>query len=171
MDSSLQNVFEKLKSNLEELTKNYGQLLQIVETEKEVLVKADVAEMDKSNSSKELLLQKIKLIDLTREKYAKELSIHLGMNLENPRLLELAARLDAKSASELRGIHQNLEKLVQEVATANKENEVQAAYALSVLRGSLSEIKQTLSGKKNYDKKGKLSTGPDKAGNFASREA
>jgi hypothetical protein len=171
MDSSDQSLYEKFKANLQELIRHYQLLLKTIESEKEILIKADAAEIDKSNASKELLLQKLKLIDVTREKYAKEFSQRLGMNLESPRLLEIAEKLDTQRAFELQRMHQILERLVKQVSVANKENESHAEYALSVLKGSLSEIKQTLSGKKNYDKKGKLSAGPDKAGNFASREA
>ncbi len=171
MDSSTDPVLQKFVHNLEELAKHYKLLLENVSGEKDLLIQADLEKINQNNSAKDILIQKIKLIDLSREKYARELALAIGANADAPRLLELATKLDLRSAEALKRIHATLESLVKKVSELNKENEEYAEGALRNLNGSLSEIKETLSGKKNYDKKGKLSQGPDKAGNFASKEA
>ena len=171
MDSSTDQILQKFVHNLEELARHYKLLLDNVDGEKTLLIQADIDKLNENNSAKEILVQKIRLIDLSREKHARELALAIGANAEAPRLLEIAKKMDLRSAEALKRMHATLESLVRKVSELNKENEEYTQSALRNLNGSLSEIKETISGKKNYDKKGKLSQGPDKSGNFASKEA
>jgi len=57
------------------------------------------------------------------------------------------------------------------VTEQNRENAIYVDSALQKLSGALNDVKETVSGKKNYERQGKMSTGPDKSGNFVSKEA
>lgn len=172
MDATIDRAFQKLEANLDELTKIYRSLLDIVRKEKEILINADREALDESNKLKEDLLFKLRTQDSLRARYAFDLANLIGADTENPRLLELAQKLaGTKAADRLRNQHAALDILIKRITTLNQENEEYAKSALSTLNGALTDIKDTLSGKKTYGGKGQYKTGPQVAGNFVSKEA
>ena len=172
MDASQEKSYQKLVQNLEELTKLYRQLLDVIRKEKEYLISVEIEKLEANNSEKEALLSKIRSQDLARERYAREFSHLIGGDGTAPKLLELAKILHGTDAEKrLRSIHSMLEMLVLRVTTLNKENEIYAQSALNNLNGALSNVKDTLAGKTTYARKGHMEYGPHKAGNFVKREA
>jgi len=164
--------YQKLILNLEELTKMYRLLLEIVRKEKELLVSADIEKLDANNKEKEALLYKLRSQDSARERYAKEFALIIGADVNAPRLLDFAKILLGTGAEKrLRTIHSMLEMIVGRVQSLNKENEEYANSALGALNGAMSNVKDTLAGKKTYARKGKMEYGPDRAGNFVKKEA
>ena len=171
MDATVEKAFQKLENNLEELTKIYRSLLEIVRKEKEVLISADRDAIDESNKLKEGILFKLRGQDSLRLRYATELATLIGADAENPRLLELAQKLAGTAAADrLRTQHSALDMLIRRITEINKDNEEYAASALETLNGAMGEIKDTLSGKKTYGGKGQYKTGPQVAGNFVRKE-
>ncbi len=172
MDATVERAFHKLEANLEELTKIYRSLLDIVRKEKELLLKADREALDESNKLKEELLFKLRAQDSLRSRYAMELATMVGADIENPRLLELAQKLAGTPAADrLRTQHAALDILIKRITEINKDNEEYAKSALNTLNGALDEIKDTVSGKKTYGGKGQYKQGPQVSGNFVSKEA
>ncbi len=172
MDTTVERAFQKLEANLEELTKIYRSLLDIVRKEKDLLLKADLPALDESNKLKEDLLFKLRAQDALRARYAMDLATMVGADVENPRLLELAQKLAGTPAADrLRTQHSALDVLIQRITNINKENEEYAKSALGTLNGALNDVKESLSGKKTYGGKGQYKTGPQVAGNFVSKEA
>ncbi len=172
MDATVERAFQKLEGNLEELTKIYRSLLDLVRKEKEHLLKADREALDESNKVKEDLLFRLRAQDSLRARYATELAALVGADVDNPRLLELAQKLGGTPASDrLRVQHAALDLLIKRITEINKDNEEHTKSALKTLNGALNEVKETLSGKKTYEKKGQYKTGPQVSGNFVSKEA
>jgi len=172
MDASQEKSFSKLVNNLEELTKLYRSLLEVVRKEKDLLIQADIQLLNANNKEKENIIYKIRSQDAARERYAKEFAHQLGLdNSVQYRLLDLAKALQPSEAeARLRSLHAMLEMLVNRVSQLNKENEEYAQSALSVLNGAMGNIKETLAGKKTYARQGKMELGPEKAGNFVRKE-
>ncbi|KYG63270.1 flagellar protein FlgN [Bdellovibrio bacteriovorus] len=172
MDATVERAFQKLEANLEELTKIYRSLLDIVRKEKDLLLQADRDALDESNKLKEELLFKLRAQDALRSRYAMDLATMVGADVENPRLLELAQKLAGTPAADrLRTQHSALDMLIKRITDINKDNEEYAKSALHSLNGALGEIKDTLSGKKTYGGKGQYKQGPQVSGNFVSKEA
>ena len=172
MDATVERAFHKLEANLEELTKIYRSLLDIVRKEKELLLKADRDALEESNKLKEELLFKLRAQDSLRSRYAMELATMVGADIENPRLLELAQKLAGTPAADrLRTQHAALDILIRRITEINKDNEEYAKSALNTLNGALDDIKDTVSGKKTYGGKGQYKQGPQVSGNFVSKEA
>lgn len=171
MDASQEKAYQKLSTNLDDLIKNYRSLLDLVRKEKELLIAADIEKLIESNKNKEALLYRLKGLDAGRERYAHELAYLVNGDVQNPRLLELAQKIGGTAGDKLRNIHSTLDILIKRVTELNKENEEYAQSALQNLNGAVGNIKDTLSGKKTYEKKGKMAYGPEKSGNFVSKEA
>lgn len=172
MDATTDRAFHKLEANLEELTKIYRSLLDIVRKEKENLLKADVKALEEGNILKEEILFRLRAQDSLRARYAMELANLVGADTESPRLLELAQKMSGTPAADrLRTQHAALDILIKRITDINKENEEYANTALSTVNGALNNIKDSLSGKKTYGGKGQVKQGPQVAGNFVSKEA
>lgn len=170
-DQRIETAYQKLVMNLDEMTKSYRGLLDLVRKEKEFLLASDVAKLGENNQIKESLLFKVRALDAARERYAQDLAGQLGADVTRPRLLELAQKMAGTDrADELRKIHSTLELLVNRAVELNRENEIYAETALKTVSGSIDEIKDSLAGKGTYEKKGKLAYGPEKTGNFVRRE-
>ncbi|WP_157865636.1 flagellar protein FlgN [Bdellovibrio bacteriovorus] len=143
MDATVERAFHKLESNLEELTKIYRSLLDIVRKEKEILLKADREALDESNKLKEELLFKLRAQDSLRSRYAMELATLIGADVENPRLLELAQKLAGTPAADrLRTQPAALDILIKRIPEINKDNEEYTKSALLTLNGALNNIKE-----------------------------
>lgn len=162
--------YKKLTTNLDEMTKSYRGLLDLVRKEKEFLLEAEVRKLEENNGLKENMLIKIKSLDGARERYARELADLVGGDAVNPRLMEIAQKMNGPKGDNLRNIHATLELLVRRASEINSENEKFATSALKSLDGALNNIKDTLVPKNTYGQKGKLAHGPEKAGNFVSKE-
>lgn len=162
--------YQRLVANLEEMTKLYRQLLDLVRKEKQLLIDADMTKLEENNEIKENLLYKIKSIDGLRMRYAAELASLVHADHENPRLLDIAKNLGGAEGDRLRVIHSALDLLIKRLSELNKENEGVAQSALKNLNGALGNIKDTLSGKKTYGAKGQVQRGPEQAGHFVSKE-
>lgn len=170
-DSTKDRSFQRLVANLEDLTKLYRQLLDLVRKEKQLLVEANMDKLQENNQLKEDLLFKIKSLDGLRFRYASDLAALVGADSEAPRLLEIAKNLGGPEADRLRVIHAALDLLINRLSGINKDNEEVAQSALKNLGGALNNIKDSLSGKKTYGGKGQVQRGPEQSGHFVSKEA
>lgn len=170
LESSKDRNYQRLVANLEEMTKLYRQLLEIVRKEKQLLIDANMEKLQENNELKESLLFKIKSVDTLRIRYAAEMATLVHSDHEQPRLLDIAKNLGGAEGDRLRVIHSALDLLVKRLSEINKENEEVAQSALKNLNGALGNIKDTLSGKKTYSAKGQAQRGPDQSGHFVSRE-
>lgn len=163
--------YQKLLVNLEEMTKVYRQLLEIVRKEKEFLLAADMTSLDENNGAKAQLLNKTRALDSLRVRYAQELAGLVGADTSVPRLLEIAQKLGGEPAEKLRGLHSVLEMVINRIVALNKENEEFAKSALRAVNGAFGEIKESLGGKGVYERKGTYKSGPETSGHFVKREA
>lgn len=165
-----QRAYEKLVFNLEEMTKHYRQLLECVRKEKELLIKSDIPTLNDNNIHKEQCLVKIKSLDGLRINYAVELAQLIGADYREPRLLDMAKRVSNVQADKLRALHATLEIVTKRVAEINCENESLAQSALKTVNSAMNNIKESLGGKKVYQKKGTVQGSNNRSGNFISKE-
>ncbi len=163
--------YEKLVIHLDELTKNYRQLLDCVRKEKDLLISTDVEKLNENNLQKEQLLYQIKSMDALRVNYATELSTHLGLDVQKVRLLEIAQKIGGTKADKLRTFHAALEMIIKRLTELNQSNAKYAESALKNVNSAMNSFKDTLMGQKNYQNKGKYTQGNDKSGHLVSRKA
>jgi hypothetical protein len=155
---------------LEEQIRVYRHLLEIVRKEKEILIAANLDDLNENNRAKEAHLIKIRALESERLLKAQTLFLDLQLQGEHPRLLEMARHLDAESADKLRNIHSVMELLLKRVQEYNKQNEALVQSALLNITGAMKDIKGTLSDKATYQKKGEVEDHTS-SGQLVSREA
>lgn len=162
---------ERLISNLEELTKNYRQLLDLVRKEKQLLIDANTDLINESNFQKEILLNKIQELDAHRVDFACEVAGQLNISKADARLLNIANHLGGVQGDKLRSQHAALEMILKRLSEINKDNAFYAEAAVQNVSHALESIRETLMGQKTYQNKGKYQQGADKSGHLVSKEA
>lgn len=158
-----------LISVLDEQIKIYRHLLEVVRKEKEILVAANLDELNENNRAKEAMLIKIRALEVERTRVAAHVAQELGLKGDAPRLLEIANHLPDESGEKLRSIHSVLELLLKRVQEYNRQNEILVQSALNNITGAMNAIKGTLESKATYQKKGEVE-GHTAAGNLVSRQ-
>lgn len=170
-EGTLDRLYSKLENNLEEITKFYRQMLDLLRKEKEFLIKADIEKIEESNKQKEMVLSRLKSLDSLRVKYASDVAEQLGLDPAQPRLLEIARKIGGARGDKLRSIHAALEILIRKIPELNRENEQYVNSALSHINGAIENVKETLSGGVTYRREGYKEKSADSSGHLISREA
>lgn len=165
-----QELVAGLIGTLEDQVKVYRSLLEVVRKEREILVSANLDDLNENNRSKEAMLIKIRALEAQRLKAAADVYLSLGMNGDQPRLLDIARFVSDAQADKLRSIHSVLELLLKRVQEYNRQNESLVQSALTNITGAMNALKNTLQEKPTYQKQGEVQ-GQAPAGQLVSREA
>ncbi len=168
--SNRDGVYTDLVSCLEDLVKIYRSLLEVVRREKEILVESRLDELNENNKAKDTLLVRIRSLENSRTKLARDLAVLTSSDVDQPRLLELASNMPKEQGDRLRNMHSVLELLIRRVSEVNKTNEELVQSALRSITGAMEAIKDGLAPQTTYGQKGSL-TGKTEGGALVSREA
>lgn len=173
MDSvSLKKIaYDKLMTNLDDILKQYRLLLDCVRKEKDLLIAADIDQLNESNALKEQITLKIKSLDQSRMNYATELAHIMHADTAQPRLLELAQKMGGTEGEKLRNMHSALDLVINRLSALNKDNAVYAESALRTVGSALENFKDHLAGQKTYQNKGKYKQGSSTSGHLVKKEA
>lgn len=165
-----QELFNSLAENLDQQVKVYRALLEVVRKERDVLVAAEIEQLNENNKAKEAILVKVRSLDVARIKYAHDLAQAVGADPNQPRLLDIAAKINLPDGDRLRVLHSTLELLVKRLSEINKGNETLVKAALQNVSGAIDSIKGTLQAKPTYGKKGALVTSPQNGEHLVSKD-
>lgn len=170
-DVAVQEISQKLISNLEDMIKQYRLLLDLVRKEKDILIAANIDEINDLNTQKETIILKIKALDTYRISCVEEIAQILTLPSESLRLLEISQRLGGINGDKLRTQHAALELIIKRLTEINKINAECANQALKNINGAMDNLKETITGKTTYQNKGKYQKSSDQAGHLVSKEA
>lgn len=155
-----EHLYTDLNDNLENLVKVYRSLLDVVRKEKDILVASKLEELAENNKAKDTILVRVRSLENTRMKCARDLAQALGADVENPRLLDISTYADSKWQDQLRNMHSVLELLVRRVSEVNKANEELVQAALSNITGAMNEIRNGINPKNTYARPGQAAQAP-----------
>lgn len=164
-------LYTELLGNLDDLVKVYRALLDVVRKEKEILVASKIDELNESNKAKDAMLLRIRSLENSRIRLARDLATAVGADVESPRLLDIAIHCDPKWQDRLRNMHSVLELLVRRVSEVNKQNEELVQAALRTITGSMDAIRDGLKPKATYARQGQIAQTKTDGGQLVSREA
>lgn len=171
MKPESQKTFNELVENLDQMIKVYRQLLNIVRKEREILVSANLDDLNDNNKAKESMLIQAKAIEDQRLLLTEKLAAEEGMADAQPKLLEMAVHIGGPDGDKLRNMHAVLDLLMRRIKEFNGYNESLVNSALQNITGAMKAIKETLQEKPTYQKQGKISSAGGQAGHLVSREA
>lgn len=160
----------KLDSNLDDIIKVYRHLLNVVRKEKEILIAADLDELNTNNKSKETMLLKARSLEETRQSIVKELALSEGLS-EDIRLKDLALHFGGAEGERFQKVHAVLNLLITRVREHNQHNEQLVNSALDTVTGGMQSIRESVGAKRNYKKGGKLNEAQPGSGRLVSKEA
>jgi flagellar biosynthesis/type III secretory pathway chaperone len=160
-----------LVQTLEDQIKVYRHLLECVRKEKDILISANLDELNENNKLKEAMLLKIRALETDRIKFTTLVCSEMGLTQEEPRLLDIARKVDLQTSERIHSIHSTLELLLRRVQEHNQQNETLVNSALANITGAMNSIKGTLQEKPTYQRQGEVSSVPASAGQLVSREA
>ncbi len=163
-------VFNNLETVLEDEIRVYRSLLDLVRKEKEILIAAKISDLNDNNKSKEAFIMKIKTLEKSRERLARELAVLVGAPSETPRLLEIASKIESEFSTKLRGIHATLDLLIRRIRDINISNEDLIKASLKFVDGALGAIRDTLKPKPTYAPSGDLKKKDAVSGHFVSKD-
>ena len=170
-EGSFDRIYSKLEHNLEDMTKLYRQMIDLLRKEKDLFLNPEIEKIEDSNKQKEYILARLKSLDALRAKYASDLSEQLALDATQPRLLEIARKIGGPRADKLRSVHATLEILIKKIPELQKDNEQYVQSALNHIRGAISNVKDTLSGPVTYKREGYKDKGSEHSGHLIRREA
>jgi len=172
MKPEVQELVKQLDLSLEGLIKVYRHLLTVVRKERELLVAAKLEDLTENNRVKEMTLLKVRELEETRIKVAKELAKQEGLDVERTRLLDFARHFDSSPIGErFRKLHSVLDLLIKRVREHNQYNEVLVTSALDTMTGAIGHLRDNLGGGKTYKKSGAVKSGTAESGQLVSKEA
>ena len=164
------SLFTEIVECLDDLVRVYRSLLDIVRREKEILIASKLDELNENNKSKDAMLLRIRSLENTRMKCARDLAAAVGADVEQPRLLDIAIHCQLDQSNRLRNLHATLELLVRRVAEVNKANEELVQAALSSITGAMEAIRDGLRPKPVYGKQGGIASQHNDAGHLVRKE-
>ncbi|MCB0365931.1 MAG: flagellar protein FlgN [Bdellovibrionaceae bacterium] len=171
MKPTTKDAYDKLILNLEDQVKIYRSLLEVVRKEKDILISANLDDLTENNKAKEAMLLKLRGLESSRIRYVAELAVSEGMPTESPRLVDLAIHFGGEVEDRLRNLHSVLELLLKRVQEYNQQNEGLVNSALEKITGAMNAIRDTLTEKPTYEKKGQMADQGAQSGQLVSREA
>lgn len=162
--------YPEMVSCLDDLVRIYRSLLEVVRREREILSESRLDELNDNNKTKDALLVRVRTLENSRSKLARDLAAATSTNVDQPRLLEIAANLPIEQGNKLRNMHSVLELLIRRVSEVNKQNEELVQAALRTITGAMAAIKDGLQPATTYEKKGAMTAGKSGDGAFVSRD-
>lgn len=164
-------LFKNLDKILEDEAKVYRLLLDCVRKEKELLIESKVSELEENNKQKEILITKIKSLEKERELAALELARATGANTQQPRLLDIATKVEPAQAAKLKATHQTFELLMTQIQEVNDSNALLVDNALRTLDGALGIIRDSVqTNQQTYGQSGEVKKTDKASGHFVSKQ-
>jgi flagellar biosynthesis/type III secretory pathway chaperone len=163
-------LYQELCDCLENLVKVYRSLLEIVRKEKDILAASQLDELNENNRAKDAMIIRVRSLENSRIKCARDFAAVVGADQESPRLLDIASYCKGEWAVRLHNLHSVLELLVKRVSEVNKQNENLVQSALKNITGAMEAIKDGLQPKSTYARQGQLANSRAENGNIVSRE-
>ena len=154
--------FELLVDNLESVIKIYRSLLVVVRKEKDILIAANLDDLNENNKIKEDILIQARKLERERQEIVSALVEEDGVKIKSPSLLDLANFYQGEKSDKLRNLHAVLELLIKRVKDINNFNEKLINSALHNITGAMKSIKDMLDENKTYQKEGAIQ--PPQAG-------
>ena len=163
--------FAKLIHCLEDEINIYQHMHGLVVREKDLLVKANVADLLESNKAKDNMIVRLKSIERVREEIVRTLGRELLIFDSTPRISQIIKKLPPLRATQLTQLRDVLSLLIDRVSEQNKANEALIHSALKTVRGAIESMRGVKKENKTYRREGDLQVVGVNSGQFVSREA
>ncbi len=113
---------EELLLVLEQQLGLYNQLLNLAKSKQPILVKGKIEDLDKVVKQEEVIIFQVGRLEEKRNAIQQALANHFALSAENMTAQELQKHIDQDGATRLRGIFEQLVKVISELEKINETN-------------------------------------------------
>ena len=152
----LREDFSGLLSVLKKEVQVYQELLDLMSREKLVLLKPSLEKIQESNTRKETLILKSKMLEEARAHSTRKLGEALGLDQAELTLSILIRHADRKTGQELRNYQTALRAIVKSIAELNAANRSLLDASLVSINGLIGFINQMMHAGPTYADTGEI---------------
>lgn len=128
---------EELKKSLERQNKNFDELLEIVKSKKEALLKNDVAILDKAVDYEQKLLHSIRMEEKERKRLTFAFATENSVHIKNGSIEELLTSVPQKDLKELQEFRDSIKLRAAEIIKLNSQITVLINVSRNIIRDTL----------------------------------
>ena len=155
----MENMLKELIDVLENQTKLYRALLDILASEKKAVVSAKLDAVNSARIQKEAILTLIHAGDEKRKDMVKKISDRLGCPSQGLSLTQLAQHVDVPFSLKLVRCAADISSLVQDIHQKNEVNKSLLTHSLKLVRSSINLLVQMMTPSPVYFRTGKMYQG------------
>jgi flagellar biosynthesis/type III secretory pathway chaperone len=159
MGTHFSDQFQRLVDCLSEQREVYARVVEVLGTEKNFLILADIPSLIENNKLKEVLLAKSRAIERIRQVRTSELLKAMGQDPKDRPISEIIALLPKEMAKILIELQASLAKVLQQLGSMNSFNEKLINNAKRAIESGLNSMKGDAPESQVYKKQGKLDPG------------
>ncbi|MCK9273914.1 MAG: flagellar protein FlgN [Syntrophales bacterium] len=167
--TSLGDLYASLAAVLQKETVLYHELAEIIIREQEVLMQYSAEKLSESNSRKETVIVKAKMLGEIRMKLAGRISRHIGIDENKCNLSILIAHADSRHQNILLHLQDILRNQFEQIQNMNESNRALLDSSILYVKQSIDFISRLVSPAAVYGISGDLHTGGP-AGNILLRK-
>lgn len=135
-------LLENLINTLEKIIAYHNKLYALLKREKETMMKYSVSELETCTKEKETITLKLKILEESRIRIIKNLSIHLNINEKDLTASRLSRICDGRYSKIFKEISSRLNTLIVDISRLNNENRIFIEYFMNHIKVSLSFLTQ-----------------------------
>ena len=152
----MNNLLREFTHLLDEEGGLYGELLEVLKSEKESLLTMDLKRFTGSLEIKQDLLTRLRHLECRRRELQARLAAQLGLPAETLTMKRLAASLPAREGERLTRQRSGFKEIVARVRTLQRSNRELVSHGLALTRNSLQFLEENLSDCCVYHAGGKM---------------
>ncbi len=155
----MENYLKDLIAILEGLTDHYRSLLDILNEEKNAIIRAKLENIETVRIKKERILSLITAKENMRKDVVEKISCYLGSHQKELTISELARLVEVPFSLKLIQCGAELSKLMHNILAANEVNRSLITQSLRLIRSSINMIIQLVAPPPLYFRTGKMNYG------------
>ena len=159
-EKSTENIFFSLIEVLRKELDIYGELKNLVMTEKNILARHSVDEINENNSRLENIVLKARMLEEVRANIVKKLTRIMGLENDEVHLMTLAESAPDEQRQKIEDLRGKLAMIAREIRVFNEINKDFVGLSMASVNGSLEFIGSLLSQSQVYSGNGKIKSSP-----------
>jgi hypothetical protein len=155
-ENSCETNFVSLIDVLKKELAIYRELKSFIISEKKLLAKPSLTELNESNTRKENIILKARMLEEVRTNILKKIARNLDLNADDIKLSTLASYAVIEQRQEIEDVRKQLALILGEIKTLNERNNDLVGSSLANVKGSLDFISMIMSQGPVYLESGKI---------------
>jgi hypothetical protein len=136
----------------------YRELKEAMISEKKILMKPSLEEINQSNARKENIILKARMLEEGRTNILKKIARNLDIDIKRIKMNQLISYASVQQKKEIEDIKEELAMIFQEINSINEANKELINVSLNCVKSSVEFISAMMSSDTVYVESGKIKT-------------